>query len=115
MSTILLRLQLECDHAAREFLALPAWGTQRTNVRTAVNQLTSSTPEYRSALAWLTDQARRLPSQEEALEKLGRLVHADSALRSYKCRPDAIRELIECSFPGRVRSEGVAASASAAA
>jgi hypothetical protein len=115
MSTILLRLQLECDHAAREFLAIPAWGAQRSNVRAAVNKLTGSTPEYRTARVWLTEQARALPAQEEAFQKLDRLVHADATLRSYRCRPDAIRELIECSFPGRVRTESSAVAPRAVA
>lgn len=116
MPTILLSLQLECDHAAREFLAIPSWGDQRSNVRAAVNKLTGSTPEYRTALTWLTEQARILPPQDEAVGKLDRLVRADTALRSYRCRPDAIRELIECSFPGRVRIErDMAAPESAAA
>ena len=116
MPTILLRLQLECDHAAREFLAIPNWGEQRSNVRVAVNKLTGSTSEYRVALTWLTEQARALPVEDEAIKKLDRLVCADTALRSYRRRPDAIRELIESSFPGRVRIEGdLAAPESAAA
>ena len=103
MQNSLLYLQLECDRAAREFLALAAWGFNRASVREAVNLLTSGDRQSPMALAWLTDHiAKLLPDEEPAL-LLHNLVQADLALRAYKERPEATEELLNCNFPNRLR------------
>lgn len=104
MANTLLKLQFECDRAAREFLAIPAWGYQRSKVREAVNNLTSGSQQSRASLVWLLEQAAKLPTQDEPTQKLHELVQADAALRSHKSRPESARELEECNFPSRLRA-----------
>ena len=103
MQNTLLHLQFECDRAAREFLALAAWGFNRSAVRTAVNQLTGRSSQSASAFAWLVEHAAKLPEHEEAERLLHRLVQADAALRSHRERPETASELLACSFVGRLR------------
>lgn len=103
MQNRLLHLQFECDRAVREFLALAAWGFNRSAVRTAVNQLTSGSNQTGSALAWLREHTAKLPEQEEAEQLLRELVQADAALRSYRARPEARSDAFNCSFAGRLR------------
>lgn len=99
----LLHLQFECDRAAREFLALAAWGFNRGAVREAVNRLTSGSSPSTSALAWLTEHTAKLPQDEEPTRRLHELVQADAALRAYKARPEAMREMLNCNFASRLR------------
>jgi hypothetical protein len=103
MQNTLLHLQFECDRAAREFLALAAWGFNRSAVREAVNRMTSGSSQSSSALAWLIEHTAKLPLDEEPARRLHQLVQADSALRAYKSRPEATRELLNCSFATRLR------------
>ena len=103
MTNSLLHLQFECDRAAREFLALAAWGFNRSAVRAAVNQLTSGSSQSTSAFAWLVEHTGKLPQQDEAAQLLHQLVKADAALRAQRERPEAARELLTCSFAGRLR------------
>lgn len=103
MQKTLLLLQFECDRAAREFLALAAWGFNRSAVRQAVNTMTSSSSAAGASLAWLVDHTTKLPMNEEPLRLLHELVQADAALRAYKSRPEAARELADCGFVGRLR------------
>jgi hypothetical protein len=103
MQNTLLHLQFECDRAAREFLALAAWGFNRSAVRDAVNRMTSGSSQSTSALAWLIEHTSKLPLDQEPARRLHELVQADAALRAYKARPEALRELINCSFPNRLR------------
>jgi hypothetical protein len=100
----LLHLQFECDRAAREFLALAAWGFNRSAVRDAVNRLTSGPSQSTSAMAWLAEHMAKLPQDEEPARRLHDLVQADAVLRAYKARPEALREMLNCSFAGRLRS-----------
>ncbi|MEO7413700.1 MAG: hypothetical protein ABIZ81_10105 [Opitutaceae bacterium] len=104
MPSTLLQLQFECDRAAREFLALAAWGFNRTAVREAVNTMTSSSSASVAALAWLAEHTAKLPSNQEPTQRLHDLVNADAALRAYKARPEAARDLADCAFAARVRS-----------
>jgi hypothetical protein len=103
MQNTFLHLQFECDRAAREFLALAAWGFNRSAVRDAVNRMTSGSAQSASALAWLSEHTAKLPQNEEPVRRLHELVQADSALRAYKARPEATREFLNCSFAGRLR------------
>lgn len=103
MPNTFLQLQIECDRAAREFLALAAWGFNKSAVRQAVNTMTSSSSASAAALAWLNEHTAKLPMNEEPKRLLHELVQADAALRSYKARPEAAREFAECSFAGRLR------------
>jgi hypothetical protein len=103
MQNTLLHLQFECDRAAREFLALAAWGFNRSAVRDAVNRMTSGSIQSTSALAWLIEHTSKLPLDQEPARRLHELVQADAALRAYKARPEALRELINCSFSNRLR------------
>jgi hypothetical protein len=98
-----LYLQFECDRAAREFLALAAWGFNRSAVRDAVNRMTGGCAQSASALAWLTEHTAKLPRNEEPARRLRELVQADAALRAYKVRPEAARELLNCHFGSRLR------------
>src|SRR5689334_1429171 len=102
MQNHLLFLQMECDRAAREFLALAAWGFNRTAVRQAVNTMTGSSSASTSALAWLVEHTAKLPLSEEPARRLHELVEADKALRAFKKRPEAARSVVECAFAGRV-------------
>jgi hypothetical protein len=104
MPNTFLYLQIECDRAAREFLALAAWGFNRSAVRATVNALTSGPSQSSSALAWLVEHVAKLPQPEEAERLLCDLVHADAALRAHRNRPEAEREVLECSFAGRLRT-----------
>src|SRR5215207_7530981 len=90
----LLYLQFECDRAAREFLALAAWGFNRSAVHEAVNRMTSGSTQSSSAMAWLIDHIAKLPPDEEPARRLHELVQADCALRAYKARPEATREVL---------------------
>ena len=103
MPNHLLHLQFECDRAAREFLALAAWGFNRGTVRDAVSRLTSGKNQPASALAWLVEHAAKLPLSDEPARRLHELVQADSALRAYKARPEAAQELLGGSFATRLR------------
>ncbi|HEX2855533.1 MAG TPA: hypothetical protein VHO24_20020 [Opitutaceae bacterium] len=103
MPNSLLHHQFACDRAAREFLALAAWGFNRTAVRAAVNQLTSGTHQPPSALAWLVEHVAKLPQHDEAERLLHDLVQADAALRIHRSRPEATRESLACVFAGRLR------------
>jgi hypothetical protein len=85
----LLHLQFECDRAAREFLALAAWGFNRANVRDKVSRLMSGPHQPASAVAWLVEHAAKLPRPDDAARRLHQLVHADSALRAYKAALEA--------------------------
>ncbi|HEX2855528.1 MAG TPA: hypothetical protein VHO24_19995 [Opitutaceae bacterium] len=104
MRNTFLHLQLECDRAAREFLALAAWGFNRSAVRAAVNQLTSGASQGVSALAWLVEHTAKLPESAEAGRLLQDLVQADAALRAHRERPEAESELRTCDFAGRLRT-----------
>lgn len=99
----LLQLQFECDRAAREFLALAAWGFNRESVRDAVSRLTSGAKQPASALAWLVEHAAKLPSTDEPARRLHELVQADSARRACKARPEIAQELLNASFATRLR------------
>jgi hypothetical protein len=99
-----LYLQFECDRAAREFLALAAWGFNRSAVRIAVNQLTSGTSQSASALAWLREHTAKLPQSAEPEQLLKSLVEADAALRAHRESPEAESELLSCGFAGRLRT-----------
>jgi hypothetical protein len=103
MHNKLLQLQFECDRAAREFLALAAWGFNRGSVRDALNRLTSGPNQPASALAWLVEHVAKLPSIDEPARRLHELVQADSALRAYKARPEAAQEALNGSFGTRLR------------
>ena len=103
MRNTFLHLQFECDRAAREFLALAAWGFNRSAVRAAVNQLTSGSTQSSSAYAWLVEHTAKLPESETAERLLQDLVRADAALREYRARPEAAEESLACSFSGRLR------------
>lgn len=103
MTNRLLYLQVECDRAAREFLALAAWGFNRTAVRAAVNQMTSASSQTSSASAWLLEHIAKLPQREEADQLLHKLIQADAALRAHRARPEAESETLACSFAGRLR------------
>jgi hypothetical protein len=103
MPNTLLQLQIECDRAAREFLALAAWGFNKSAVRQAVNTMTSTSSAAAAAHAWLLEHTAKLPMNHEATQRLHDLVQADAALRAYKARPEAAREWADCSFAGRVR------------
>jgi hypothetical protein len=103
MQNTFLQLQFECDRAAREFLALAAWGFNKSAVRQAVNAMTSSSSASTAALAWLTEHTAKLPMNEEPTQRLHDLVQADAALRAYKVRPEAARELTDCAFTSRLR------------
>lgn len=103
MQNNFLHLQFECDRAAREFLALAAWGFNKSAVRQAVNTMTSNSSASTAALAWLVEHTAKLPMNEEPARRLHELVQADKALRAEKARPEAARELADCSFPGRLR------------
>jgi hypothetical protein len=104
MPNTFLHLQIECDRAAREFLALAAWGFNRSAVRAAVNVLTSGPHQSVSALRRLVEHVAKLPQPEEAEQLLRDLVQADTALRAHRSRPEAEREVLECSFAGRLRT-----------
>lgn len=104
MRNTFLHLQFECDRAAREFLALAAWGFNRSAVRAAVNQLTSGPSQSVSALAWLAEHTAKLPESEEAETLLQDLVQADAALRAHRESPQAESELLACGFAGRLRT-----------
>ena len=103
MQNNLLHLQFECDRAAREFLALAAWGFNRNAVRQAVNTMTSSSSASTAALAWLVEHTAKLPMNGEPAQRLHELVQADRALRAHKTSPQAAREVALCNFPGRLR------------
>jgi hypothetical protein len=103
MPNTLLQLQLECDRVVREFLALAAWGFNRSAVRAAVNQLTTPSSPSTCAFAWLVEHTTKLPQHEEAEQLLHRLVQADAALRAHRERPETPSELLACSFAGRLR------------
>jgi hypothetical protein len=103
MQNTLLHLQMECDRAAREFLALAGWGFNRSAVRDAVNRMTSNSTQSSSALSWLMEHTAKLPLSEEPARRLHELVRADCALRAYKARPEAAREVVDCSFANRLR------------
>jgi hypothetical protein len=103
MHNDLLHLQIECDRAAREFLAIAAWGFNRTAARHAVNTMTSGSSASNAALAWLLEHTAKLPMNEEPARRLHELVQADKALRARKAHPDAARAILECGFAGRLR------------
>ena len=101
----LLQLQIDCDRAAREFLALAAWGFNKSAVREAVNTMTSSSSASVAARAWLVEHTEKIPMNDEPRQRLDDLVRADTALRAYKASPEAAQALAECSFAGRVRRD----------
>jgi hypothetical protein len=105
MPNSFLHLQIECDRAAREFLALAAWGFNKNAVRQAVNTMTSSSSASASARAWLDEHTNKLPMNEEPRRLLQDLVQADAALRAYKATPEAAQALAECDFAGRLRRD----------
>ncbi|MEO7413830.1 MAG: hypothetical protein ABIZ81_10770 [Opitutaceae bacterium] len=101
--TSLLYLQLECDRAAREVLAIPSWKCERRKVTEAINLMTGDSRRSTEALAWLIIESGKLPMSDEPARKLNELVRADAELRAARKRPEAVRELFQSMFPGRVR------------
>jgi hypothetical protein len=95
-------LQSECDRAARQFLALAAWGFNRSAVRAALHQLTSESNQPLSALAWLTEHTAKLPQRDEAERWLHYLVKTDAALRTHRARVESASPTLAYNFTPRL-------------
>lgn len=83
MDTELRILEIEAQHTAAEFLALN-WGTSRSKVRAAVEELIAGTQLSSSSMGYLLRQSSKLPVQDEPARKLHDLVTVVTALHEKK-------------------------------
>jgi hypothetical protein len=83
----LKELEQECHRAAEELLAIN-WGTSKTKVRAAVEEMLAGSKLFTSSMGWLLKESAKLPVQAEPARKLNDLVSAISALQNRKREKD---------------------------
>jgi hypothetical protein len=83
MSDSLQRLENECRRAAADFLSLD-WGSSKSKVEAAVNELLSHSRRFTDSMAFLMKESTKLPVQAEPARRLNVLVGTVSMLRTWR-------------------------------